>query len=90
MNRWQLLQVASCSWENELEKEKTEVIVKVITSSVNLTESVTNQEKNNIVFEPVEAKVGFAGPTPPELIADTLIMYMVYTARSVRVVMFIV
>ena len=30
------------------------------------------QYKSNIVFEPVEAKVDFAGPTPPELTADTL------------------
>ena len=30
-----------------------------------------------MVFEPVDAKVDFAGPTPPELTADTLMAYMV-------------
>ena len=41
------------------------------------SESATKQDKNNIVFEPVEAQVDFAGPTPPELTADTLMAYMV-------------
>ena len=32
----------------------------------------------------------FAGPTPPELTADTLITYVVYTPRLLRVVVFVV
>lgn len=54
------------------------------------SEPVTKQYKSNIVFAPVAAKVDFAGPAPPELTADTLMTYMVYTARSARVVVFVV
>ena len=53
-------------------------------------EPITKQDKNNIVFAPVAAKVDFAGPTPPELTADTLMTYMVYTAKSARAVVFVV
>ena len=36
-----------------------------------------SRKVSNIVFKPVEANVDFAGPTPPELTADTLMAYIV-------------
>ena len=51
---------------------------------------ITDQDKNQVVFLPVVAKVACEGPSPPELTADTSIMYNVQTDRLVRIVTFVV
>lgn len=71
----------------------THVLILLFFFCIPFTRGVTHLTqcclKNFVPSAPVRPFPVFAGPTPPELTADTLMTYMVYTARLVSVVVFI-